>query len=1004
LLNLPGTFQTRKVPGLFLGNIPPVMIDRLAIALLTLLIVAAAPARAVAQLKKVETQDVRLVYISPSEDYLVPHAARTFLRSDAFLKELFKFNPKEKTTLLLADISDQGNAGATSVPYNSVRVQIAPLSFTFETITAGERMNNIMSHELVHVIAMDQAAGRDKVFRKLFFGKVIPVAEQPESILFFYLTLPRVSAPRWYHEGVAVFIDTWENSGIGRAQGGYDEMVFRSMVKDGSRFYDPLGLAAEGTKNDFQMGVNSYLYGGRFVTWLAYRYSPEKVIEWVSRQKGSRAYYANQFKHVFGTPLETAWAEWVAFEHKFQEANLAEIRKFPLTQPRDISPRALGSVSRAYYDERTKKIYAAFNYPGTVAHVGAISTETGNLSHLRDVRGPLIYQVTSLAYDAAGPTLFYTDDNLGHRELMQLDLGTGQVKVLQKNARIGDLVVNRADRSLWGIRQLNGLSTIVRMAPPYTDWKRAVTFDYGTIVYDMDISPDGKTVSASFGEISGKQSVRLMSVEKLLKGDFTPDAEFDLEGTVVNGFTFSPDGKYLYGSSYLSGVSNIFRYEIATKEVEAVSNAETGLFRPIPLGGDELLAFRYSGDGFVPTRLTAQVVKDVGAITFLGERTIDKHPVLKSWALGSPADIPYDTMQKTTGTYNLAGGLHLESIYPIAQGYKKTASVGLRANFSDPLQFNRAYFTVGWSPGGDLPTSERLHVSADYARYNWTAHASWNNADSYDLYGSTKRSRKGYAVSLKKLSNLIYETPRTLKLEVEGRVAGRLDQLPEYQNVAVKVDQLYSLNANVLYSNVRSSLGHIDDEKGVLWSIAARNDYVNDTFFTRAHATFDVGAALPIGHSSIWLRSAAGLSPQDASEPFANFYFGAFGNNYIDRNAEKRYREYYALPGAKRNSIAGRNFVRSMVEWNLPPVRFSRVGTKGAYVSWVRPALFVSGLMTNLDEKAIQRKALSTGAQLDFKITVMAVLDMTLSVGGGVTFERDRKAAREGMISLRVLK
>lgn len=980
------------------------MNDRLAIGLLSLLLVAALPTRAAAQLKKVETQELRLVYISPSEDYLVPHAARTFLRSDAFLKNLFKFTPKEKTTLLLADFSDQGNAGATSVPHNSVRVQIAPLSFAFETITAGERMNTIMSHELVHVIAMDQASGRDRVFRNLFFGKVIPVAEQPESVLWFYLTLPRVSAPRWYHEGVAVFIDTWENGGIGRAQGGYDEMVFRSMVKDGSRFYDPLGLASEGTKNDFQMGVNSYLYGGRFVTWLAYRYSPEKIVEWVSRQKGSRAYYANQFKHVFGTPLESAWAEWVAFEHKFQEANLAEIRKYPLTQTRDLSSRALGSVSRAYYDDSTKKIYAAFNDPGTVAHIGAFSTETGQVSHLRDVRGPLLYTVTSLAYDPAGPTLFYTDDNLGHRDLMSLDPRTGQANVLQKNARIGDLVVNRADRSLWGIRTLNGLASIVRVAPPYTDWKRAVTFDYGTVVYDMDISPDGKTVSASFGQINGKQSVRLMSAEKLLAGDPTPEAEFDLEGTVVNNFTFSPDGKYLYGSSYLSGVSNIFRYEIATRSFEAVTNAETGFFRPIPLGGDELIVFRYSGAGWVPTRLTASVVKDVGAITFLGERVVDKHPVLKSWALGSPADIPYDTMQKTTGQYNLAGGLRLESIYPIAQGYKKTASVGFRVNFSDPLQFNRLYVTAGWSPGGNLPTSERLHLAADYVRYDWTAHASWNNADSYDLYGSTKRSRKGYAVSLKRTRNLIYETPKTLKLEVEGRVAGRLDQLPEYQNVAVKVDQLYSLNANLNYSNVKSSLGHIDDEKGVLWSMVVQNDYVNDTFFTRAHAALDLGAALPIGHSSIWLRNVGGFSPQSASEPFANFYFGAFGNNYIDRSTEKRYREYYSLPGAERNSIAGRNFVRSMVEWNLPPIRFSRFGTKGAYLSWIRPAVFAGGLVTNLDQKESRRKALSTGAQLDFKITVMAVLDMTLSVGGGVTFERDRKAQREGMISLRVLK
>ena len=89
-----------------------------------------------------------------------------------------------------------------------------------------------MNHELVHVATMDQAARSDRMFRRLFGGKVMPVAEQPESILYFYLTTPRVAAPRWFHEGIAVFVDTWMAGGLGRVQSGYDEMVFRAMVSD----------------------------------------------------------------------------------------------------------------------------------------------------------------------------------------------------------------------------------------------------------------------------------------------------------------------------------------------------------------------------------------------------------------------------------------------------------------------------------------------------------------------------------------------------------------------------------------------------------------------------------------------------------------------------------------------------------------------------------------------------------------------------------------------------
>src|SRR5580765_6721412 len=287
-------------------------------------------APALAQLQKVETGDMRLVYISPSETFLVPHAGRTFMSSVTFLKTLFDYQPREKITVLLTDFSDAGNAGATSVPHDTLRVQIAPLSFTFETIVASERMNTIMSHETVHVIAMDQAAGRDLFFRGLFGGKVLPISEQPETVLYFYLTIPRVAAPRWFHEGGAVFVDTWMAGGIGRAQGGYDEMVFRAMVKDHAPFYDPLGLASEGTKIDFQTEVNSYLYGTRFMTWLAYRYSPQQVISWVSRRSGTRGYYSADFRREFGVSLESAWTNWIKDEHTFQEENLKAIRSYPV--------------------------------------------------------------------------------------------------------------------------------------------------------------------------------------------------------------------------------------------------------------------------------------------------------------------------------------------------------------------------------------------------------------------------------------------------------------------------------------------------------------------------------------------------------------------------------------------------------------------------------------------------------------------------------------------------
>jgi hypothetical protein len=383
---------------------------------------------------------------------------------------------------------------------------------------------------------------------------------------------------------------------------------------------------------------------------------------------------------------------------------------------------------------------------------------------------------------------------------------------------------------------------------------------------------------------------------------------------------------------------------------------------------------------------------------------VEKHPVLKGWLAGSPNDVRIEEKGLTAGRYRLAGGMQRESIYPVVQGYKDTAAIGVRANFSDPLQLNRLSLTTTVTAIGSLPSEERVHVRAEYQRYDWRARAAWNDANFYDLFGPTRTGRKGYQAGLGYKRTLLYDEPRRIELETDAMFAGDLDRLPQYQNIAVDVDRLFSYQATIAGRNIQSSLGRVDDEKGLKWSATLDGNRVAGSWFGRARATMDIGRPLALEHSSVWLRGAAGLSPGPREEPFANFYFGGFGNNWIDRGDEKRYRAYYAFPGAELNEIAGRNFARATLEWNLPPVRFRRVGTPGAYLTWLRPAVFAGGLVTNLDASGARRELANLGGQFDFQLTTLSTLDMMLSVGGAVAFERGRAPRRELMISFKVLR
>src|SRR5256885_514609 len=150
---------------------------------------------------------------------------------------------------------------------------------------------------------------------------------------------------------------------------------------------------------------------------------------------------------------------------------------------------------------------------------------------------------------------------------------------------------------LHGIRHESGFTTLVRIPYPYTEWNQLYTFPYGVVPYDLDISADGRLVSASVAELNGEQFLRVWEMEKLLKADVKPLSEFKFGAAIPESFVFSKDGRYLYGSSYYTGASNILHHEVATGDVEAVSNAEAGYFRPVPLDDGRLIVLHYTAAG-----------------------------------------------------------------------------------------------------------------------------------------------------------------------------------------------------------------------------------------------------------------------------------------------------------------------------------------------------------------------------------------------------------------------
>jgi hypothetical protein len=402
--------------------------------------------------------------------------------------------------------------------------------------------------------------------------------------------------------------------------------------------------------------------------------------------------------------------------------------------------------------------------------------------------------------------------------------------------------------------------------------------------------------------------------------------------------------------------------------------------------------------------MSVQPLENVNPISYLGQEIVDKYPIVKTWALKSPSAINIDSLTISKDDYEPFSSVRLASLYPIVEGFKDFAAYGFRASLGDPLGLYGIDATLSYSTVSLLPAKERIHAAFDIDHYPWTLSTTYNHADFYDLFGPTKTSRAGYSIALKYHDFLITDRPQSMEYTIRGAAYGGLERLPDFQNIATSFDKFFTLGGNVKYSYLLRTLGAIEYEKGIATGLFSYNTFVNSTVFPRVYATLDYGTLLPLLHSSLWLRSAAGQSLGDRSSPFANFYFGGFGNNWVDHQEARRYREYYSFPGVDIDEIGGKNFGKLLAECTLPPLHFRRFGFPGLYFSWTQLMLFTGGLLTNVDSNLDKRTYMDLGAQLDFKLVIFSLLESTFSFGYAAAVQQDQRLSKEFMFSLKILK
>ncbi len=933
--------------------------------------------------REAESQHFHILYRS-SHSHLVSHILNSAENSLSKLREIFDYTPKEKIIINTYDVYDFGFAAATAVPNNFIRLEIEPLESGYEAILFNERFQWLLNHELVHIVVNDNPSKVEKFFRSIF-GKVIPEQIQPTTILYSLLTNYDRYTPRWHQEAIAVFIETWLGGGFGRSLSNFDEMYFRAMVNEAKDFPTDTELETIQSHNSFLLENIFYLYGTRFITYLSVNYGEQKVIEWYKTKPGEfYKSFSGRFEDVFGVDLEDAWESFSNSEKEFQFKNISKIQTSPLTKINQLLGEHTGWVSQPFYSPQRNSILFAYHKPHNLAGIQELNLLTHKQNKVGDLQTPSIYQVASSAYDKNLEVLYYTtNNNQLFRDLCELDLKTGEEKMLFENCRMGDITVSPSTHELWGIRHSSGHGTLVYSPYPLNNLIDVISFDIGDDLQQLSVSPDGNFIAAILHKTNGEQSLILIDSEKLKAGETFKYLTITSKGSPENP-SWSAGGKEIYWSAYTNGVSNIYKTNAQDLKPIPLSNVLVGLFKPVYLSKDSLFAFEFTSDGFMPVTIPNKPVEHLSAIKYLGEKIIEKNPEVQQWNISADKVDKYSIPIKAGKTYNSFSNLEILTFVPIITGFQKQKALGIFARISDPLFYHDITLEAAYAPFNEVPKIPKYHVRFKYEfKKQFTIGVDYNAPDFYDLFNERKRGTIGTKYRIGYTNYWVYDNPLKMKQQTEISI---YTNNKFYNDNLLEITEPDFLVAQTVFNsrNLRKSIGSSDFEKGNEFNItvmAFSADPADPQSSAQFFAEWDNFSTWFGKHNILHFKTAGGYHIKNRRLIQSKFYFGGFGNRIIENEDAKQFRKVFRFPGIPIYSLPADEFGKLMIENNFPPIRFGNLHLGSQIVNHLDASIYSQALVVNSIDDKTYDAYLTLGSQINIVFKHWFNLESTLSAG-----------------------
>lgn len=554
----------------------------------------------------IETEHFRITYHDGIEE-VAQHVANVCEDIHGHMTEVMGHTPREKTEILLSDVSESANGSATALPYNAIRLLVTAPEDLSPLGDVDDWFYELSTHEYTHVLHTDNIHGLPALVN-LVLGKTMA---------------PNQVQPRWILEGYGVHQETARSSG-GRLRNSMWDMYLRTdFLEDNVASLDQIS----NTVRRWPQGNVFYLYGSYFIQWIEETYGPETL-------KAIAADYGRQLipwgiqrsvRRATGRTYDELYPAWIATMKRRYAAQAQSIRaqglrggvrlthhgqtaRYPRWIPKGAWPKHEGSLLYYRDDQRYRVGLFAVditrdgrgNVTGadeanaelvarTPAETFASFLPDGSLVYGSQAFYSNVFQFNVLEKIAAKERSAYGDADGKRTRLTPPELRAGDPTVSPDGRRVV-FTTNHASTRAILIGDLdgpdhdgNGVSNI----RPLVDTPALEQS------FTPRWSPDGTQIVYGVWKRGGYRDIRLVDVRAGTYRELTNDRASD--GDPV----FSADGKWIYFHSDRTGVMNVYAYELATNRIKQVTNVLSGAYCPEPSPDGKTLAYiGYTKAGF----------------------------------------------------------------------------------------------------------------------------------------------------------------------------------------------------------------------------------------------------------------------------------------------------------------------------------------------------------------------------------------------------------------------